>query len=169
MKRLHVSLIVDDFDASKQFYSTLFDQRPSVEREDYAKWMVEDPRVNFSIVDGRARGKGAFGVEHLGIEAESPGELEELRQRIAATRGKIEDEGEVTCCYHESDKTWVEDGQGVAWEAFHTTGAAESFRGESEACDEPCCQPVDAPAVEAAQETETSECCGPECCAPAAG
>jgi catechol 2,3-dioxygenase-like lactoylglutathione lyase family enzyme len=165
MKRLHVSLIVDDFDASKQFYSTLFAMGPSVERLDYAKWMVEDPRVNFSIVDGRARGKGEFGIEHLGIQAETPAELAELRQRISLTRGPVDDEGEVTCCYHQSDKTWVEDGQGVAWEAFHTTAEAAAFDGEAEA-ETDCCQPSDAASNATAGE---ASCCGPECCAPIAG
>jgi len=166
MKRLHVSLIVEDFDASKQFYSTLFAEQPSVERSDYAKWMVEDPRVNFSIVDGGARGKGELGIEHLGIQAETPAELADLRERIEATRGEVEEEGEVTCCYHESDKTWVEDGQGVAWEAFHTTAEADTFHGEAQACGTDCCEPNKVPSKATGSNVD---CCEPECCAPAAG
>jgi len=163
MKRLHVSLIVNDLESSKRFYSTLFAADPTVVREDYAKWMVDDPRVNFSIVDGKARGKGEFGIEHLGIQAETAEELAELRDRIASSRGKVEEEGEVTCCYHDSDKTWVEDGQGVAWEAFHTTAEAATFHGQddaSECCETTCCTP--------AVEATASDCCEPECCAPAA-
>ncbi len=167
MKRLHVSLIVDDLDASKQFYSTLFAQQPSVERDDYAKWMVEDPRVNFSIVDGRARGKGEFGIEHLGIQAETAAELTELRERIAVTRGKVEEEGEVTCCYHESDKTWVEDGQGVSWEAFHTTAEAGTFHGDRDASSADCCSASEATASREAQDSGAA-CCEPDCCAPVA-
>ena len=88
--------------------------------------MVEDPRINFSIVEKA----GVYGIEHLGIQAESPAELEELRARIARAGGIVSNEGETTCCYANSDKTWVADGQGVAWEAFYTASAANSYYGD---------------------------------------
>lgn len=144
MKRLHVSLIVNDLEDSKRFYSTLFAAEPTVIQPDYAKWMIADPRVNFSIVDGKARGKtDSSGIEHLGIQAETEQELAELRERIGRTAGPVDDEGEVTCCYHDSDKTWVQDGQGVSWEAFHTSGEASTFHGDSDdCCDSTCCAPA---------------------------
>ncbi len=131
MQRLHVNLQVADLDASARFYSGLFDAEPTVRRDDYAKWMLDDPRVNFSIV---ARG-GEPGFGHLGIEAETPEELVELRRRIGRLNdsgeepgaGRVDDEGQTVCCYHRSDKTWVSDDQGVAWEAFHTSGASDTF------------------------------------------
>jgi len=121
VKRLHVSLKVADLEDAIAFYSTLFAAEPTMRKPDYAKWMLEDPRVNFSIV---ADGRGGAGIEHLGIQAESPEELEELRARIARTQGRVVDAGETTCCYHDSDKSWVTDAQGVSWEAFYTSGEA---------------------------------------------
>jgi len=127
MQRLHVNLQVADLDASARFYSGLFDAEPTVRKDDYAKWMLDDPRVNFSIV---ARG-GEPGFGHLGIEAETPEELAALRERIGALsdagEGRVEDEGQTVCCYHRSDKTWVSDEQGIAWEAFHTSGTSDTF------------------------------------------
>lgn len=142
MKRLHVMLQVRDLDESIRFYSTLFAAEPTLRKPDYAKWMLEDPRVNFSIAD---HGE-SHGVEHLGIQAESPEELAELRERIGRTAGRVENEGETTCCYHHSDKTWVTDGQGVSWEAFFTSGEAATYHAEEGAgradgcCDSGCCE-----------------------------
>ena len=130
---MHVMLRVKNLDESVKFYSALFDSAPTVSKPDYAKWMLEDPRVNFSI----AAKAGACGIEHLGIQAESPAELEDLRARIARAGGIARNEGETTCCYANSDKTWVVDAQGVAWEAFYTSGVAKSYYGE-EALD--CCR-----------------------------
>lgn len=138
MKRMHVMLRVKNLDESVKFYSTLFDSAPTVFKPDYAKWMLEDPRVNFSI----AEKPGAYGIEHLGIQAESAAELEELRVRIARAGGIVRNEGETSCCYANSDKTWVADGQGVAWEAFYTSGVAKNYYGE-EALD--CCRPSASP------------------------
>lgn len=130
MQRLHVNLQVADLDASARFYSGLFDAEPTVRKDDYAKWMLDDPRVNFSIV---ARG-GEPGFGHLGIQAETPEELAELRRRIGRLSedtdqdaSRVDDEGQTVCCYHRSDKTWVSDDQGVAWEAFHTSGTSDTF------------------------------------------
>ena len=126
MKRMHVMLRVRDLDQSVAFYSALFDAAPTKRRSDYAKWMLDDPRVNFSV----AEAADGFGIEHLGIQAETPAELAELRDRIGRAGGTVRNEGETTCCYANSDKTWVVDAQGVSWEAFHTTGDAATYSGE---------------------------------------
>jgi catechol 2,3-dioxygenase-like lactoylglutathione lyase family enzyme len=129
MKRMHVMLRVKDLDEATRFYSSLFDAAPTTQKPDYAKWMLEDPRVNFSI----AEKDEDFGIEHLGIQAETPDELEELRGRIDRAGGTVNNEGETTCCYANSDKTWVVDQQGVSWEAFYTSSAAETYDGEESA------------------------------------
>ncbi|WP_445665413.1 ArsI/CadI family heavy metal resistance metalloenzyme [Fodinibius sp. AD559] len=130
MKRMHVMLKVNDLNESVEFYSTLFGVAPTKQKEDYAKWMLDDPRVNFSI----AEREGAKGIEHLGIEAETKEELQELRSNIDSTHGLARDEGETTCCYANSDKSWISDPQGVEWEAFHTFGESESYTAEEKAC-----------------------------------
>ena len=141
MKRIHVMVQVHELEASVAFYSALFGTEPTTRKEDYAKWMLEDPRINFSISD---RGDTA-GVEHLGIQAETPEELEELRQRIGQAGGQVRHEGETTCCYHDSDKTWVTDGQGVSWEAFYTSGEAQTYHATADVgggdgcCASGCC------------------------------
>lgn len=123
MKRMHVMLRVRSLEESLRFYTELFGTEPTVKKADYAKWMLEDPRVNFSIGEKSED----LGIEHLGIQAETPEELAELRQQIGHAGGTAENEGETTCCYANSDKTWVVDGQGVAWEAFYTHGEAEAY------------------------------------------
>lgn len=146
MKRMHVMVKVKDLENSIGFYSTLFGTEPTMRRKDYAKWMLEDPRVNFSIAPaGTSRGRA--GIEHLGIQAETPEELRELRERIARAEGRTFHEGETTCCYQASDKSWITDGQGIAWEAFYTAGVADSdsvngesvLRGETAAAGEEVC------------------------------
>ena len=136
MKRFHAHVRVDDLESSVRFYSTLFGTEPAVRKPDYAKWMLEDPRVNVSI----AEKPGAYGIEHLGIQAESPAELEELRSRIARAGGFVRNEGETTCCYAKSDKTWTVDPQGVVWETFRTLEHAPVY-GESRDRSRPvaCC------------------------------
>src|SRR5262245_13834216 len=114
MKRMHVMLRVKDIEDAIEFYSALFNSPPTVSKPDYAKWMLDDPRVNFSV----AEKADSHGIEHLGIQAETPAELEELRDRIVRAGGAVRNEGQTTCCYANSDKTWVVDAQGVAWEAF---------------------------------------------------
>ncbi|MDZ7658719.1 ArsI/CadI family heavy metal resistance metalloenzyme [Fodinibius sp.] len=132
MKRMHVMLKVNDLNESIEFYSTLFGVAPTKQKEDYAKWMLDDPRVNFSI----AEREGVKGIEHLGIEAETEEELQELRSNIDRTHGLKRNEGETTCCYANSDKTWIADPQDVEWEAFRTFGESEEYYADEEVA---CC------------------------------
>lgn len=125
MKRLHVHVGVDDLAASIRFYSALFAAAPGVTKPDYAKWTLDDPHLNFAISTGRA----GRGIEHLGIEAQSAPELAEVYERLRAAGRPILEEGATTCCYAESEKSWIADPQGVVWEAFHTTGEATHYGG----------------------------------------
>ena len=146
MKRLHVHVGVNDLDRSIGFYSTLFGAEPTVMKEDYAKWMLDDPRVNFAISSGNHASKG---IEHLGIQAENEVELSEVYGRLKAADRPVLEEGATTCCYAKSEKSWVSDPDGVIWEAFHTTGEATVY-GDSPALgtiseslsEEKCCLPA---------------------------
>jgi catechol 2,3-dioxygenase-like lactoylglutathione lyase family enzyme len=124
MKRLHVHVGVADIDRSIRFYSTLFAAEPAVTKPDYAKWMLEDPRVNFAISTGKHAAKG---IEHLGIQVDSEAELAEVYGRLRAADQPMLEEGATTCCYAKSEKSWIADPQGVVWEAFHTTGEAIDY------------------------------------------
>jgi catechol 2,3-dioxygenase-like lactoylglutathione lyase family enzyme len=124
MKRLHVHVSVADLDQSIRFYSTLFATEPTVKKPDYAKWMLEDPRVNFAISTHNGR---AAGIDHLGIQVEDGGELQEVYGRLKQAEGPVLEEGKTTCCYHQSEKSWIADPSGVSWEAFHTTGEATVY------------------------------------------
>ena len=128
MKRLHVHLSVPCLETAIEFYSNLFGHRPSSTRSDYAKWMLDDPRVNFAI----SRRGAPVGLDHLGIEVESSAELAAVSRRMDAA-GEVFDQGEATCCYAESEKAWVHDPIGTAWEAFHTTGESTRYGADSEA------------------------------------
>jgi len=123
MKRLHVHVAVDDLDKAIGFYSTLFASEPSVVKTDYAKWMLEDPRVNFAISNRGAR----TGLNHLGIQVENESELAEVYSRLQKADGPVLEEGKTTCCYARSEKTWIVDPQGVPWEAFLTTGESAVY------------------------------------------
>lgn len=116
MKRFHVHVHVDDIDRSVAFYSALFAAEPTRLEADYAKWMLDDPRINFAI---STRG-GALGVDHLGLQTDDADELAELKSRALTADLSLFDEGATTCCYANSEKHWVTDPQGVAWEHFHT-------------------------------------------------
>jgi catechol 2,3-dioxygenase-like lactoylglutathione lyase family enzyme len=116
MKRLHVHVAVEDLDTSIRFYSRLFAAEPSVRKPDYAKWMLEDPRVNFAI----SHRSESPGVSHLGIQVEDRTELEEVYGRLRRAEGPVIEEGETICCYARSEKGWIEDPQGVQWETFLT-------------------------------------------------
>jgi catechol 2,3-dioxygenase-like lactoylglutathione lyase family enzyme len=126
MKRFHVNVTVDDLQQSVRFYSTLFAAEPTVLKVDYAKWMIEDPRVNFSISTGSERGAG---ISHLGIQAEDETELAEVFDRLAEAERPILEEKAATCCYAQSDKQWVTDPQGVVWETFFTYGQSTVYGG----------------------------------------
>ncbi len=117
MKRLHVHISVEDIAQSVAFYSTLFAADPAVSKSDYAKWMLEDPRVNFAIST-----HGKPGLDHLGIQAETADELHELYGRLQKADRPVLAEGNTTCCYAKSEKSWIADPQGVSWETFLTSG-----------------------------------------------
>ena len=147
MKRLHVHVGVADLDRSIAFYSTLFGNGPTVRKEDYAKWMIEDPRVNFAISAGH---EGRQGVRHLGIQAEDAGELAEVYGRLKAADRPLLEEGRTTCCYAKSEKSWIADPDGTVWEAFFTDGEATVYG--------------DSPALATLTDDETDD----RCCVPAA-
>lgn len=127
MKRLHVHVAVENLATSIRFYSTLFGAGPVVVKGDYAKWMLDDPRINFAISD-RAT---AAGLDHLGIQVESGAELAELAGRLKAAGEVTRDQAATTCCYAKSDKAWVNDPNGLRWETFFTFGEATAY-GEDE-------------------------------------
>lgn len=145
MKRLHIHLSVPSIDAGIAFYSTLFGTQPTVVKDDYAKWLLDDPRVNLAI-SSRAR---VPGIDHLGIQVDSDGELAELAGRLKAAGAATFDQAAATCCYAKSSKTWVTDTAGVQWETFVTHGSSTTY-GEDTAV-----------AAEAGKE-------GSACCAPVA-
>lgn len=149
MKRLHIHVAVDNLEKSVQFYSSLFGVQPTKLKADYAKWMVEDPRVNFAI---SARGAKP-GIDHLGIQVEAPEELDGLREQMKRADLQLSDEGETTCCYAESDKSWVQDPSGIAWEAYHTMADAEFFNTAPKATESACCVPKAKPADNASPKT----------------
>lgn len=154
MKRLHVHVGVADLNNSIRFYSTLFGTEPSVTKNDYAKWMLEDPRVNFAISSGNEH----KGIEHLGIQVESQEELVDVYGRLKVADRPVVEEGSTTCCYAKSEKSWISDPDGVVWEAFHTTGDATVYGSNPElaalsanAAAETCCAP--------AMPKRTATCC----------
>ena len=162
MNRFHVHLNVRDLTASIRFYSELFASEPALVRHDYAKWMLEDPRVNFAISNtGRAPG-----IDHLGLQVESGEELSTLGVRLDAAGGTVVPEDAAVCCYARSDKLWTEDPQGTRWETFHTLGDATSYYAGDAACaaDGATCTP-DMRAMKPRVEQGAS-CCAPEsaCC-----
>jgi catechol 2,3-dioxygenase-like lactoylglutathione lyase family enzyme len=123
MIRLHVHVGVEDLTQSIQFYSALFAAEPTVTKPDYAKWMLDDPRVNFAI---STRGS-SVGADHFGIQVETPDELQEVYGRLKQAGRRVLEEGATTCCYANSEKSWISDPQGVAWEAFLTSGGSTVY------------------------------------------
>ena len=169
MKRFHVHVHVDDLVKSIGFYSKLFASEPARVEVDYAKWMLDDPRVNFAI---STRGDKP-GLDHLGFQVDDASELADLKARAESADMDLLDEGATTCCYARSEKHWVTDPQGIAWEHFHTLGNIPVFNESSKATESSaCCAP-------STSEAQTA-CCGPAsasvpankaastCCAPAA-
>jgi catechol 2,3-dioxygenase-like lactoylglutathione lyase family enzyme len=175
MKRLHVHVKVDDLAQSIQFYSTLFATEPTVIKDDYAKWMLEDPRVNFAISnssgdhtgnvevgDRDARRRAAAGISHLGIQVEDETELAEVYERLARADRPTVEAKNATCCYHKSDKQWIADPQGVPWETFFTYGESTVYGQGSldklrEANETACCVPA---AKDLTPEKATACCAG---------
>ncbi|HEX7560027.1 MAG TPA: ArsI/CadI family heavy metal resistance metalloenzyme [Usitatibacter sp.] len=155
MKRFHVHVAVPDLQKSIGFYSTMFGAQPTVVKDDYAKWMLEDPRVNFAISQ---RG-GAGGVNHLGFQVDEASELEDIHTRLQAADAGVVQEKNVSCCYARSDKYWVTDPSGIAWESFHSLGTVPFYDGEAKSGETKvapkaaCCAP-------SATEPARAACCG---------
>jgi catechol 2,3-dioxygenase-like lactoylglutathione lyase family enzyme len=131
MKRLHVHVSVKDLPASIRFYQTLFGAEPAVTKPDYAKWMLEDPRVNFAISTHRQ----PVGVNHLGFQVDTDEELRGMRAQLEAADARMVEENEQPCCYAKSDKYWVTDPTGIAWETFHTLGSIPVYGEDTEVFD----------------------------------
>ena len=159
MKRFHVHIAVESLDQSIKFYSTLFASEPAVIKPDYAKWMLEDPRVNFAVSQ---RGANP-GIEHLGIQVENETELSEVYARLSKAERPIVEEKATTCCYALSDKQWIADPQGISWETFLTHGETTVYGGglaatpadskEATCCEPTCCTPKQS------SEQKESSCC----------
>jgi len=156
MKRLHVHVSVDDLAHSIRFYSTLFAATPAVTKPDYAKWMLDDPRVNFAISTRGAK----TGLDHLGIQVETPGELQEIYGRLQQAERSVLEEGATTCCYATSEKSWITDPQGLSWEAFLTSGESTVY-GDSVDLG-PIGTTVQAPAACCTPQTPQGACCAPK-------
>jgi catechol 2,3-dioxygenase-like lactoylglutathione lyase family enzyme len=143
MKRFHIHVGVQDLADSIRFYSALFAAEPAIRKDDFAKWLLDDPRLSFAI----STRTGGTGVDHLGMQAENGPELEELGSRFAQADVSVTAQKGTSCCYAKSDKYWTIDPQGIAWESFHTVGTATSFgdgRAERLAMQKPaCCAPAD--------------------------
>jgi catechol 2,3-dioxygenase-like lactoylglutathione lyase family enzyme len=151
MKRMHVNVGVADLDQSIRFYAVLFGVEPTVRHDDYAKWMLDDPRVNFAIST-----RGAPGLDHLGIQAENADELAEMATRLKAADQSVFEQSDAACCYARSDKAWVRDPSGLSWETFHTAGQITTY-GEDTAKQARAAGPTKA----------ASACCAPQMTAPA--
>ena len=162
MKRFHVHLHVDDLARSIAFYSKLFAAEPTRVEGDYAKWMLEDPRINFAV---STRG-GKPGIDHLGLQTDDPAELGEMKARAESADMALLDEGETTCCYARSEKHWVTDPQGIAWEHFYTLGNIPVFSEAAapEGTSTVCCTSTSATtAVDASAPAtvDANACCTP--------
>ena len=147
MKRFHVHVGVADLDASIAFYSGLFGAEPTVAKADHAKWMLEDPRINFAISQKCGAEKG---IEHLGVQVEDEAELAEVYGRLKAANGPVMEEGATTCCYAKSEKSWIADPDGVVWEAFLTSGDSTVYGERPD------------PAGLASDNAAANACCAPQ-------
>ena len=148
MKRMHVHVSVADIPNAIGFYSALFAAKPAVVKPDYAKWMLEDPRVNFAI---STRGREA-GLDHLGIQVEDRAELHDVYARLREAGGAVIEQGATTCCYAKSEKSWIGDPAGISWETFLTTGESTDYGASVEfgarvAHEKACCTPQNEPAA----------------------
>lgn len=147
MKRFHIHISIDDLDKSIDFYSKLFGSEPTKRKSDYAKWMLDDPKVNFAISSRGAKP----GIDHLGIQSEDAKELDAVRERLKNADMQTFDEGDTVCCYAKSDKTWVQDPSGIAWETYRNMGDAALFS-DAASNETACCLPEKT-------ESEQVECC----------
>ncbi|MET0875083.1 MAG: ArsI/CadI family heavy metal resistance metalloenzyme [Pseudolabrys sp.] len=143
MKRMHVHVSVDNIENAVGFYSALFATKPAVVKHDYAKWMLDDPHVNFAI---SSRGDSP-GLDHLGIQVESEDELQDVYSRLRGAGQNVIEEGKTTCCYAKSEKSWVDDPAGISWETFFTTGESTNYGTSFE---------------KGARVAHTKACCGPK-------
>jgi catechol 2,3-dioxygenase-like lactoylglutathione lyase family enzyme len=150
MKRFHIHVGVEKLDESIRFYSALFGAEPVKTKTDYAKWLVDDPRVNFAISTRTKKN----GMDHLGIQVENEHELTEMRERLKAGNMAVTQEGETVCCYAKSDKSWTQDPAGIAWETYRTMEDVQLFSEHTDQAESACCTP----------ETKGQ----PECCEPSA-
>jgi catechol-2,3-dioxygenase len=164
MKRLHIHVGVKDLSDSVKFYNALFGAEPVKLKADYAKWMLDDPRVNFAISTRAER----TGVDHMGIQVDNADELGVLREHMSQANISTHSDGETTCCYARSEKSWVEDPNGIAWEAYHTMADAQIYSSNDDA--------VEAVGACCTSATPQGACCAPKpelaaeapCCATAA-
>jgi catechol 2,3-dioxygenase-like lactoylglutathione lyase family enzyme len=160
MKRFHVHVAVNNVDESVQFYSKLFGAEPTVLKPDYAKWMVEDPRLNFAISTRSSQP----GVNHLGLQVDTDDELQGMRDQLASADAGLVAEVGANCCYAKSDKYWVTDPQGVAWETYHSLGSIPMFGADAEPSDKAtaasgCCTPAATKTAVGAQILAKSRSC----------
>ena len=167
MKRLHVHVSVDDLAASARFYSTLFAAEPTVTKPDYVKWMLDEPHVNFAI----STRSGKSGLDHFGIQVETQDELQEVYGRLQHADRPMLEEGATTCCYAQSEKSWIADPQGLAWETFLTTGESTVYGDSADlgpirvAAADPYCTaetPQGACCAPKPELAATAPCCGPK-------
>jgi catechol 2,3-dioxygenase-like lactoylglutathione lyase family enzyme len=148
MKRIHIHVGVEKLEESIRFYSSIFGAQPVKTKPDYAKWMLDDPRVNFAVSTRASKN----GVDHLGIQVDDNDELEEIRGRIEAADLAVFDEGTTVCCYAKSEKSWIQDPTGIAWEAYRTMEDAQIFSGTPAKSESACC---------AEQSAKKTNCCEP--------
>jgi len=161
MKRFHVHVSVDDLDANVRFYSTVFGLEPAVLKDDYAKWMLDDPRVNFAI----SRRGATAGLDHLGVQVDSDEELAGLRRQVEQAEIAALDQTGASCCYARSDKYWITDPQGIAWESFRTLDSIPVFGADVRSSAEPattCCAPTTTARSSLAdvERSARPSCCG---------
>jgi catechol 2,3-dioxygenase-like lactoylglutathione lyase family enzyme len=156
MKRFHVHIGVEQIDEAVRFYSALFGAPPVKLKADYAKWLLDDPRLNFAI----STRTGAKGMDHLGIQAEDEQELTELRERMTAADMAVVEDGETVCCYARSDKSWIQDPAGIPWEAYRTMNDAQVFASQPDQSERACCTPETAGTPGCCVPSEkTAGCC----------
>lgn len=157
MKRLHIHMGVENLDESIRFYTALFGAEPVKTKIDYAKWMLDDPRVNFAI----STRSGKKGVDHLGIQVDAASELETIRAQMSAANISTHGDGETTCCYAKSEKSWVTDPSGIAWEAYHTMEDVQMFSDSMQEAQSACCAPKQSLTPNSCGTTKkTTSCCG---------